>query len=131
MAVQKALSNATIIIDDDVISIIPDTLKYNIGRGEKKVRSLSSGGNSIDLVISEDATTKLGKVMFSMPSTTETEDLVDAWDAKYASGEGCTIQISDAANTKSFRRMFLVNNPETDASSEGVIEIEFTGQPII
>ena len=60
----RTLSNPTVQVNDDTIAIVPNSIEYKTGIGDKNVKSQSAGGNSIEVVITEDAETKKSMVIF-------------------------------------------------------------------
>lgn len=124
----KTLANPTVEVNDVVIAIKPNSLSYKSGKGDKNVRSQSAGGNSIEVVVTENAETKKSMVKFTLFNTKENVDYLEEWQDIL--GE-VTIQFSDGDFTKQFRKMSVTTDPEVALSADGEFEIEFEGQPTV
>jgi hypothetical protein len=124
----RSLANPNVQVDNNTISIVPNTLKIKLGKGDKKLTPQSAGGSSISMVISEDATTKKSSVSFSLTPTKENIDKVVAWvDA----AEGVTISIAEGSFSKQFRQMFIVSDPEFNLGADQNVEVKFEGLPSV
>lgn len=122
----RTLSNPTVEVNDQVISIVPNSLVYKKGFGDRQVRAQSAGGDSITAVVTEDATTKLSMVKIKLLPTTENINLVSEW---LDSRDGNTIRFSEDSNIESFTGMYVTTEPENTTGADGEIEIEFMGNP--
>ena len=56
---QNAVSNPTVLANNEALFVVPNSIKYTEGFGEYKVRSQSGGGGTTETVFSEDAETKI------------------------------------------------------------------------
>ena len=123
------LSNPTVEVNDDVISIMPNSLSYKEGQGDRKVRAESAGGGSIIAVITDDAETKISMVKFKMTNLDEHLKQVKEWMA--AGNDGVTINLSqEGSDTQvAFRNMVVTTEPERSIGADGEIEVEFMGPP--
>lgn len=127
---KRALTTPSVIVNNEAIAIVPDSLTYKAGFGETTMRAQSGGGGNVQMVKSTNAETKKSMVKFSLLPTKENNDYVDTWqDAGKADGNG--VEISDGSFTASFRNMYIVSDPERNLSSDGAIELEFEGSPIV
>lgn len=129
MALGKTLANPTIQVNDSTISILPNTLSYKSGKGNVTSRAQSAGGNSISIVVTEDATTKVSMVKFKMINTKTNIELVEGWQDN-SQTTGNTIRFSDGDLTKSFRAMNIEEDPEIMLTSDGEIDLVFKGLPV-
>lgn len=120
----RGISNPTIKRNGETISIVPNSLSYKLGTGDKVIRAVSAGNNSIVPVVTDNAETKLGMIKFSVPNTSEGARLArQVADA----GEGNEFQIIDEALQVSFSGMSLMTEPERPLSQDGVFELDFMG----
>lgn len=126
----NALSNPTIQVNDQTISILPNTLSYKRGAGDINVRAQSAGGNSIEAVVTENAETKISMVKFSLTVTDTNMNAVDEWQRNSFSG-GNTIRISGRtlSTPLSFTNMHVSGDPEFSVGADGTVEVEFMGDP--
>lgn len=121
------LSNPTAEVNNDAIGIVPNSLTYKKGKGDKNVRPQSAGGNSVSMVITENAETKKGMVKFSLYNTKNNQDLLDAWQDNNAN----TIRLSQDDFVVSFRGMVVITDPDVQTGADGNLEVVFEGQPAV
>ena len=122
------LANPTVEVNDAPISIIPNSLSFKKGQGDKTVKAQSAGGNAIEVVISENAETKVSMVKFKMFNTKENFDMINAWTDNI---NGNTIRLSEGELVESFRTMVVTSEPERMIGADGEAEIEFMGTPVL
>ena len=124
---QRTMSNPTVIVNNDVIPIVPGSLSYNDGFGEITVRVGSNGGRSKELYYSEDSSTQKGMVKFNLITSENNVELLKTW-LQLSQASGNTIQIVDGSFSSSFSEMYVINNPEINTGPDGEIEINFEGR---
>jgi hypothetical protein len=124
---QKSLSNPTIEVNDDTIAIVPNSFSYKPGKGDKGVKAQSSGGDGIEVVITENAETKKSMVKFKLYNTSRNLQLVKDWSAQFSN----TIRASEGDISESFRDMVITAEPERMIGAEGELEIEWEGAPTL
>jgi len=124
----RSLSNPTVEVNDQPIAIIPNSLSFKPGQGDKTVKTQSAGGGAIEVVISEDATTKKSMVKFKLTNTKENFDLAKIITSNIS---GNTIRLSEGEMVESFRGMVVTTEPERMIGADGELEIEFEGQPVL
>ena len=122
---ERTLSNPTVEVNDDVIAIIPNSLSYKPGLGEKSAKAQSAGGNAISVVVTENAETKIGMVKFKLFNTAANLERVKDWNVLYES----TIRLYEEDITESFRDMVMITEPERAVGADGELEVEFKGAP--
>lgn len=127
MALQS-LANPTVELNDQPIAIAPNSLSYKKGQGDKSVKPQSAGGNAVEMVISEDATSKKSMVKFKLLNTKENFDLATGWTDNIS---GNTIRLSEGELTESFRHMIVTVEPERMIGADGEMEITFEGSPVL
>lgn len=123
------LSNPTVEVNDDVISILPNSLSYKEGQGDRNVRAESAGGSSIVPIITDNAETKISMVKFKMSNADNHLSQVKEWMA--AGIDGVTINLSQEGSSTqvAFRNMVVTTEPERSIGADGEIEVEFAGPP--
>lgn len=121
------LSNPTVEVNNDAIAVIPNSIVYKKGKGEKNVRSQSAGGNSIEIIVTENAETKIGMFKCSLTNTKTNQDLLDSWQDSDAN----TIRLSQGDFVISFRQMVVTSDPEVSTGADGSLEVTFEGQPAV
>lgn len=122
------LSTMTVLVNDAVVPIVPNSLKFTEGFGEQNIRAASSGGNSTEQVFSQNVEEALGKVMFDIYATPAAIALQRGWQANLNRN---VVQLAgsndDGDVTRTYTQCALVNDPEVEVGSEGVISLEFKG----
>ena len=126
------VTDAAVIVNDEQVAIVPNTLEYDDGFGEQSVEAASTGGGKVEPVFSNDLTTNVGMCKFDMPATVENIALVRQWKT---SKNRNLVQIAgetdDGSVTRSFSQAALINRVVIPLSSEGNISLEFASQPAI
>ena len=122
---QRTLSNPTLEVNDDTIAIVPNSLSFKYGVGKKTVKAQSSGGDGIEVVISEDAETKKSMVKFKLFNTNKNFQLSKDWLSLFSN----TISISAQDFQVALSDMVLTEEPEFAIGAEGEVELEWEGAP--
>ncbi len=126
----NALSNPVVQVNDQTISIIPNSLSYKRGAGDVNVRAQSAGGDSVEAVITENAETKLGMVKFTLSVTDTNMEYVQTWhDNKFNGGNTIRISSRTISTPLSFTNMNITTEPEFSVGADGSVEVEFMGEP--
>lgn len=126
MAGFSAISTPTIQVNNETISIVPNSFKYKNGRGERNIRTSSAGGSAADVIFTENAETKKSMVTFELPNTPGNISLVEDWQ-DLLNANAITASDNNQNFTKSFANMAVINDPEVSLSQDGNISIEFEG----
>lgn len=126
------LSVPSVIVNNETIAIVPNSFSYDGGEGEINVRAASGGGNNIESVHSVNAENKIGNCKFDVYLTPDMDSKVRSWKNQVGQNNIQFVQrISGGGNvTRSFSRMSLINQVERNASSDGVVSLEFAGDPM-
>lgn len=125
------LVDASVEVDDEVITVEGNTLVLVEGQGTSTTKAASRGGRVV-AVHSEDLTTKVGMVKFEMPASVASLNL--ARDIK-AKGAGRVVRVSgtDAQGNRLGRTLtqgIMSNDPEKAIQNEGKVPVEFSGAPL-
>jgi len=123
----RTLSNPSLEINDDVVAYVPNSLSYKEGSGDKEVKAQTSGGNSISVVVTENAETKISNLKFKLFNTAANLNLINTWSANLAN----TAALSEGEISVSFRDMVVCTEPERAIGADGELEIEFKGAPVV
>lgn len=123
------LNDIAIMVNNQQIAYTPDSLSWKDGFGEYNVRNAVVGGGQTEQVFSKDLSTKFGMVKFSMPSTVENESFKRAWKSNDNNNVVELIGPSGSKFTKIFTKSSILEDPETNAATDGNIEIEFRSNP--
>ena len=126
------LSVPSVIVNNETISIVPNSFSYDGGEGEINVRAASGGGNTVESVHSVNAEKKIGNCKFEVYLTPDMDSRVRTWKNQVGQNNIQFVQrLSGGGSvTRSFSRMSLINQVERKASSDGVVSLEFHGDPM-
>lgn len=124
---EKTLSNPTVEVNDEILAIVPNSLSYKTGQGDKDVKAQSSGGNGIEIVTTENAETKISMVKFKLFNTSKHLQVTKDWGTLFSN----TIRLSEGVIAESFRDMVITTEPEKNIGADGDLEIEFKGAPTL
>lgn len=122
------LSAPQVVVNGNIIPIVPNSLKVRIP-GDWKVRAMSAGGGSTQVVAGLDVTNLLGKMDFKVANTSVNFEWVRALKAAMIDGIGCTVQINDTITgwSASFQNMFFSKEADATFSSASEVPIELEG----
>lgn len=125
----KQLNDITVVVNNEIVSYIADSLAWVDGFGEYTMRNAIVGGGQTETVFSKALETKKGMVKFSMPTTAKHEDWKRQW--KLLENENVVELIGPVGSgfTKVFTAAAVLNDPESSSANEGNIEIEFNSNP--
>jgi len=128
----RALSVPQVNINNENIRIVPNSLEYDGGEGEVNVRAASSGGNSTVTVHTVNAETKMSKVKIDVFLTTDIDRQIAIWKERVGANAITFAErfANGEAVTRGFSRMSLTNNVDRSASADGVVSLEFMGDPM-
>jgi hypothetical protein len=127
-----ALSKPSVRVNNEAIAISPNSCKVGDGEGETTVRTQSGGGNSVELVITDDASQKIGTVMFDMLNTIKNIKLAKGWkknpgkNVVSVSGE-----LDGEVFSQTYRIASITNKVEWGLAADGNTSLEWSGaQPV-
>ena len=127
-----AISNPSIRINDETISIVPNSVMVTLGGGEVNSRAASAGGNAIEIVHSSNAETKVGKINFDVYPTPDAISKITTWQRSIGANTAQVVgNLSDGSQfSLTMDTASLINDPELELSADGVISLEFSGAPV-
>ena len=125
----KTLSVPTVIVNNETITIVPNSMTYDGGEGEVTVRAASAGGGNTTSVHSQNAETQIGKVKFDAFLTPDLDAKIAIWKEQVGANSIQVIQRADGGDsvTLSFDNMSLMNAVERQSSADGVTSLEWEG----
>lgn len=123
------LSDASVEVNDETVTIENGSLVIVEGQGEVNVRTASRGGRAV-VVPSEDISTKVGMVKFEVPTSVASANFFR--DVKARAIGSNTVRVSgiDAQGNRLGRTLALgsmTNDPEKAIQTEGKFQVEFAG----
>lgn len=121
MAVTR-VADPTLVINNEAIYIVPNSLSYQPGYGEGQVNVHSAGSGAVQIISSTNVETKIASVKFTLNNTTASIDLIDTWKENESHN---SISITSSGFSKSFNNAILISDIEIMLGSEGTIECEW------
>lgn len=123
------LNDITVLVNNAQIAYEADSLSWSDGFGEYSIRNAVAGSGQTEQIFSQDLKTKTGMVKFSIPSTPENEANKRAWKANLNNNVIELIGPPGSRFTKIFTQAAILGDPETNAATDGSIELEFRSNP--
>jgi len=123
------MNDITVLINNEAISYISDSLSWKDGFGEYAVRNAIVGGGQTEQIFSKDLSTKNGEVKLSIPTTAENDSLKRQLKVNDNNNVVELIGPIGSGFTKIFTLAAILNDPESSASTDGNIELEFMSNP--
>lgn len=120
------ISDPSVTVNDITVNVVPNSVKYKSGKGEKNIKVQSAGNGNISTVTSTDITTAKGMVSFEVQSTVQSILLKEQWQG--VSG-GNVIEL-DSVNL-TMPNSTMTNDPEINLTDDGTIEIVFEGSALV
>ena len=124
-----ALSVPEILINDEKVSIVPNTFTYDKGEAEINVRSASAGNGASESVHTVNEETAISEPMFSLYVTNENDNRIRQWKENIGNNVIKAVQRVPNGNdiVITFPGQSLTNKPSREASADGVVALEFKG----
>lgn len=122
MAIENGLSAPILVINNIVVPYVAGTLTFTEGTPEKKVRTQTGGGGSIQRVASIDITTQFSDVKFQMLDTAANIERAREWTNNAFDN---AISISDTDLTRYGSNAGITNKYEVTTGIDGMLNIEF------
>jgi hypothetical protein len=126
---EKIISNPQVLVNDELILFVPNSLKYIKNTAKTNVKSLTGGGNSVITVHSKDISEATGKVTFSIKATSRSIELLDIW-ANNTAENVIEISSSNGDIALAFTGMSLEEIPDLEFGADAEIEVTFLGDVI-
>ena len=122
------LANPAVRINNVTVAIVPNSLKIVLGRGEVTTRAASSGGNSIEMIHAVDAESKVSEWTFDLyPKAVDIKSIPGWKDSVGANAISAVETVDGVPLTFSLAQASLTNDPEIQASADGVISLTWRG----
>lgn len=128
MSIQE--NNLVVEINDVQYAYVPNTLKYNDGKGMTSVNVNAAGGGQTVVTQAIDLENAKGMVSFEFRMTKDNDKATRSF---FSSIGGNTIRLSnnETGFTKSFSGMSLTEDPTRELSADGTFELVFEGNQAI
>lgn len=121
------LTDAVVLVNDVQIGIVPGSLRYVEGLGERRILAVSEGNGRVSQVFATNQESAFGVVRFSLRATTENITLVRQWQQN-RNRNTIELRAADGVGNelvRSFQSAAVTNNPEIPFSADGVIDLEW------
>ena len=120
------LSDASLLVNNDNVPTIPNSIAFQEGLGEQTMKAASVGAGAVEPIYANDVESKFSMVKFEMPSTPETIELARTWKQNRNNNVVQIIGETDEGTlTRSFARAALTADYEVGIGSDATIPIEF------
>lgn len=124
MADNIQISSPGIIVNNDVVKIVPNSVVFTEGFGEQQVRPASLGGGSVTNIYSDNIEMKKSMVKFSVYPTNEVMNQLRTWKNNTNAN---VVQIISGSFTRTIVSAALINNYEANLGADTQIDLEFEG----
>jgi hypothetical protein len=128
----EQLSNGSVLVNNDVIPIIPNTLTYTEGLGEQSIRAASAGGNQTEQVFSDNVEMRYSTIKFELPSTIANIEKLRQWkqnkNQNLVQIQGRT---TDGTLSRTFAQAALLTDYEVPLTNDGNITVEWRSNPAV
>ena len=121
------LSTATVVLNNETISVVPNSISMKLGAGESVVKTETFGNGSVEPVYFENLETKKSMLKFSVMPKDVSLSKIKEWKA--SKGNNVALLITPE-NSFTFTSLALISDPDIVFSSDGEIELEFNGAPV-
>lgn len=122
MSIIKSLSTPTLVVNNVAIPYVSGTLNFTEGTPEKKVRTQTGGGGTVQRVSSIDVTTQFSDVKFQLLDTASNIELVLSWTKNDFNN---SLSITDTGITRYGSNAGICNKYEVTTGIDGKIDVEF------
>jgi hypothetical protein len=124
-----AISAPSVSINNETLAIVPNSFVYDGGEGEISVRAASAGGSRAESVHAINAETMISKVTFELYPTPDLDEKIRRWKRQVG---GNVIQITQVLQNgqsiaRTFQHQSLMNPIERNASADGTVSLEWSG----
>ena len=126
MADFTQISDPELVVNDITVFVVPNSVSYKSGKGDRSVRTQSSGNGNVQPVISKNVEQFKGMIKFSVYSTAESIKLVGQWQ----NNDGGNVIELGSVN-KTMNRSTMIEDPEINLTDDGAVEVTFEGAQLI
>lgn len=125
----NALVKPTLIINGEVVNIVPNSLEVVKGTGTRNVKTQSAGAGQTQNVVFDDVSTKVGMIKFKIYNTVPNMNFID--DIAAITDVGNLVQyINIEGQSGSMNNAIVTNDPSFNLGVDGETEIEMKGSSI-
>ena len=127
------LSDPQITLNDDLLTIVGNSVSYTTGDGERSIKAAGTGGGKAVLTISENVESKFSTAKFAVFTTVENADIVEQAIKRLNSNVLVVSGTDPFGNNlrKTFTNAVITNNPEFNLVADGQIDVEISSDPVV
>lgn len=126
------LSDATLMVNNEVWAIVPNSLVFTEGQGEQSIKAASVGGGAVEQVFSNDIESAFSMVKCELYATV---DNIENTRSVKANLNNNVVQVFgqtvDGSMTRTFTKAALLGEVEKALGTDTTIAIEFKANPAI
>ena len=128
MSIRKRVANPQVLVNNNPILVIPNSVNFTEGLGEQTVEPHSAGGDSIQTVFADNVAERCSAINFEMANTEQHINLIRSW--KQNENEN-TIVITGDDLSRTFKFAALVNNYDVGLGADTNISLEWKSDPAV
>jgi len=121
------IATPSIVVNNQVINIVPNSCSFTEGLGEQSMRVQSAGGGVVSQVFSDNVEARLSVLKFKLYSTADNIALALSWK-KNKNNNAISLTGQTSTNTyisRTFSNAAILNDYEVNAQTDGALDIEF------
>lgn len=124
----KNLANPTLVVNNQAVFVIPNSISFRDGTGEQTV-SVQAAGNTVQTVYSKNLESNMSFLKFSLSNTPENIELANTW--KSLENANAATLTGNGGFSRSFNNLAVTNDVEFNLGADVTIDIEMMGDPAI
>lgn len=128
MVSTRALSNPQIVINNQVVQYVPNSVSFKEGKGEYKLRPHTSGGQQVSNVLTQDLSTRKSMLKLKFLPTTENIEYASQWKGNLNRN---SILITEEDFTRTINNAAITNDYEVAIGADAEFELSFEGDTAI
>lgn len=126
------LANATFMVNDQIVGIVPNSLVFTEGQGEQDIKAASLGGGRVEQVYSENIETNFSMVNVELYATKDSIEDSKTWKSNANQN---VVQIfgrtPEGVVSRTFTQAALLTDPAKALGTDTTIPLEFKANPAI
>ena len=127
------LSDVTVIVNNEPIAIVPNSVSFTEGKGEQNMRAASSGGGITEQVYSENVETNFSMLKFEVYNDVDSIESVRSWKSNRNLN---TFSISGKTPdgkslSRTFNKAAILGDYEVNLGSDTTFEVDIKSNPAV
>jgi hypothetical protein len=127
------IATPSIVVNNQVINIVPNSCSFTEGYGEQSMRVQSAGGGVVSQVYSNNVEARLSSLKFKLYATADNIALALSWKQNL-NNNAISLTGQTSTNTyisRVFNNAAILNDYEVNAQTDGNLDIEFKSDQAI